>query len=101
MRSTPSLIAELEEESRQNFDAQMVVAFENSTIFIDPKDEKRLQLLNESITHGGVPMGLFIAKRSGGELTIGWRVYPEHAGETEQCEAFMDQLVGQLRLRLA
>ena len=28
MRSTPDLIAELEDESRQHFDVQMVVAFE-------------------------------------------------------------------------
>ena len=101
MRSTPALIAELEDESRQHFDVQLVVAFEEFTIFIDPKDNSRLQLLNEATQNGGVPIGLFTAKRSGKELVISWRVYPEYEGEHRAwCEDFMDRLFAQLRLRL-
>jgi hypothetical protein len=55
MRSTVDLIKELETESAQHFCCILPVAFENTSIMINPTDENRLQLLNAAIQQGGIP----------------------------------------------
>jgi len=69
MRSTVDLIKELETESAQHFCCILPVAFENTSIMINPTDENRLQLLNAAIQQGGIPIGLIVADKVAGTST--------------------------------
>lgn len=102
MRSTPELIAELEEESKQLFSCQLVIAFENTSIFVDADDPDRLQMLNDAIRAGGIPIGLIATEKSERNvLSVSTRVYPEHTGEAaEQAAHCLEQIVQGLRQRL-
>jgi hypothetical protein len=83
MRSTLDLIAELEEEAKSHWYVAMVVGFETSTIFIQAKDENRLEMLNSAIQAGGIPVGLITTDKSGTGLTISAHCYPEHQDSEE------------------
>lgn len=80
MRSTPDLIAELEDEARKHWYVTMVVGFETSTIFVRATDDNRITMLNSAIQAGGTPIGLIAADKTGTGLAMRARVYPEHQG---------------------
>ena len=63
MRSTVDLIQELETESAQHFSCVLPVAFENTSIMIIATDENRLQLLNDAVRQGGIPVGLVVTDK--------------------------------------
>jgi hypothetical protein len=102
MRSTADLIEELDAESSRHFSCVLAVGFENSSIMITAKQEDRLQLLNDSIKQGGIPVGMITADKEaegpdGGTLKVTARIFPEHLehGPNEQAETFMLRLVEQ------
>jgi hypothetical protein len=98
MRSTPELIHELEDEAKNHWYVAMVVGFESSTIFVQAKDENRLATLNSAMQAGGIPVGLIAADKTGNELTILARVYPEHQDSEEfDAEAYLIPLTNQIR----
>jgi hypothetical protein len=78
MRSTPDLIAELDEEAKNHWIVVMVVDLETSITFVQAKDENRLAMLNSAIQEGGTPVGLIVADESGLDVAMSMRVYPEH-----------------------
>jgi hypothetical protein len=105
LRTTPTaFIEELETEAARHFTCVLVVGFKNTSIMISAKQEDRLQLLNKSITQGGIPIGLITADKEakgpeGGILKVTARIFPEHLenGPNEEAETFMLKLVAQLR----
>jgi hypothetical protein len=83
MRSTPDLIAELEDEAREHWHVVMAIGFETSTVFVRAKDENRIAMLNSAIQAGGTPVGLIAAdKTERGLVTQVW-AYPEHEDSQE------------------
>jgi hypothetical protein len=78
MRSTPDLIAELDEEAKNHWIVVMAVDLETSITFVQAKDENRLAMLNSAIQEGGTPVGLIVADKSGCDVAMSMRVYPEH-----------------------
>jgi hypothetical protein len=60
MRNTPELIAELENEAREHWNAAIVVGLEDSTVYVLPQDENPLAMLNAAIQAGGIPVGLIV-----------------------------------------
>jgi hypothetical protein len=98
MRSTPDLIAELEDEATKHWVVMMAVGFEDSTIFVGAKDENRFAMLNSAIQAGGTPVGLIAADKSGNELTMRARVYPEHHDSNEfDASGYLHALIDQVR----
>jgi homoaconitase/3-isopropylmalate dehydratase large subunit len=98
MRSTPDLIAELEDEARNHWYVAMVVGFENSTIFVQAKDENRLAMLNSAIQVGAIPVGLIAADKTGNELTLQARCFSEHQDSEEfDAEGYLLALTNQVR----
>ena len=82
-RFTPSdLIQELKVEGEQRWSAQMVVAFDNTSILISSreKEEDALRQLKEAVELGGVPVGLIAADSVVEEgrqiVSITHRVFP-------------------------
>jgi len=96
MRTTPDLIAELEQEAKEHWFVTMVIGFENSTIFVQAKDANRLATLNSAMQADGIPVGLIAADKDGDELVLRVRVYPEHQ-EWEGAEGFLTALITQVR----
>jgi len=98
MRSTQDLLAELNEESTKHWVVMMVVAFEKSTIFVEPGAQ--LQLLNEAVLTGGHPIGLIAVDKAQNQLTIRTETYPENTGMEEQCETLLRTLTSTLEASL-
>jgi hypothetical protein len=96
MRSTAELIAELEQEAQQHWYVTMVVGFENSTIFVQTKDENRLAMLNTAILAGGIPVGLIAVDKTKNELVLLTRVYPEHQ-DWEGADGYLTSLTARVR----
>jgi hypothetical protein len=93
MRSTKDLIAELEEEAKQHFTCQLVIAFANTSILLRADDPDRLQMLNDAIQEGGIPIGLIAADKDESSLTVKTRAYAEHTGEAaERAALCLDEL---------
>jgi hypothetical protein len=98
MRTTSELIAELEDEAKNHWVVMMIVGFKTSTIFVRSGDENRLALLNSSMRAGGIPVGLIAADKTGNELTILTRVYPEHQeAARDRAEGFLGTLTDRVR----
>jgi hypothetical protein len=104
MRSTVDLIKELETEGARHFICILAVGFENTSVMISAKQEDRLQLLNDSIRQGGIPVGMITADKQaegpeGGVLKVTATIFPEHLENrpNEQAETFMLTLVDKLR----
>jgi len=98
MRNTPDLIAELEDEPREHGYVAMAVGFETSTVFVYPRDENRLAMLNSAIQVGGTPVGLITADITEGGLLMRVWPYPEHQDSEElDAEAYLRALVLQFR----
>jgi hypothetical protein len=98
MRSTPELIAELEEESSKHWYVTMAVAFENSTVFVKANDGDSLRSLNDAINAGGMPVGLIAVDQDQASRTaqIITRIYPENSDVEEQCSWLLTTLAGHL-----
>jgi hypothetical protein len=97
MRSTPELIAELEQEAKNHWYVAMVVGFENSTIFVQAEDKDRLAMLNSAIQAGGIPVGLIATDKSGTGLAISVRCYPEYQNSEEfDAENYLTSLAEQV-----
>jgi hypothetical protein len=92
MRSTPELIAELEEEARDHWVVVMAIGFETSTVFLRPTDENRLAMLNSAIQAGGIPIGLIAADKTESGLAMCVRPYPEHEDEDFDAEGYLHTL---------
>jgi hypothetical protein len=92
MRSAPELIAELEEAGSQFWLVQIVVGFENSTVFITASDANRLSLLQEAIDAGGQPIGMMAIDKSQGSLKILHTIYPENEEDAEWIEKYLENL---------
>jgi hypothetical protein len=54
MRSTADLIDEVEAEATNFTNAAIVVAFEDTTVYVFATDEDRLDKLNNAVESGGV-----------------------------------------------
>jgi hypothetical protein len=94
MRNTPDLIAELDDEATEHWHVLMVIGFEDSTIYVRPTDEGRLAQLNSAIEMGGTPVGLITADKTGHEVVMSTRVYPEHEGSEEfDAKGYLQDLV--------
>jgi hypothetical protein len=99
MRSTPDLIAELEEEAKKHWVVVMAIDFESSIAFVRAEDENRLATLNSAIQAGGTPVGLIAADKSEScELAMRIWVYPEHSDSKEfDAEGYLFALIDQIR----
>jgi|HubBroStandDraft_2_1064218.scaffolds.fasta_scaffold315014_2 hypothetical protein len=100
MRSTVDLIKELETESAQHFCCILPVAFENTSIMVRANDDDRLQMLNDAMQQGGIPIGMIVAdKAEGGVLQLKARIFPEHLehGPNEQAQEFMMKMMEGVR----
>jgi hypothetical protein len=101
MRTTPDLIAELEDEARKHWYVTMVIGFETSTIFVRATDDNRIAMLNSAIQAGGTPVGLIAADKTGSTLTMRARAYPEHQESREfDAEGYLHALTNQVRQTL-
>lgn len=103
MRNTAALIEGLETESAQHFACVLPVAFENTSIMINSTDENRLELLNDAVQQGGIPVGLLVADKEGfGALAVKTRIFPEHLehGPNESAQAFMEKIMGEMKALL-
>jgi hypothetical protein len=102
MRTTPELIAELDADSARHARVVLVVGFANSFIVIDSSMGNRLQMLDDAVNMGGIPVGLLIGDLSGQVatgpiLTLTTRVNPDlHDNWAEQgkllLEAYMQKV---------
>jgi len=104
VRSTVDPIKELETEGARHFICILAVGSESPSVMISAKQEDRLQLLNDSIGQGGIPVGLITADNEaegpeGGVLNLTAQIFPEHLenGPNEQAETFMLTLVDKLK----
>jgi hypothetical protein len=77
MRTTRDLIMELEENAKGYAVAALVIAFENTTVYVMAGDPNGLQLLNEAVTLGGVPVGWYRGKPGRSEMGL----LPEYGDE--------------------
>jgi hypothetical protein len=101
MRTTPDLIAELEEEAKKHWYVAMAVGFETSTIFVQAEDENRLALLNSAIHEGGIPIGLIAADKTGNQLALRVRCFSEHQNSEEfDAQGYLLALTHQIRENL-
>jgi len=69
MRTTVELILELEHNAEGYEKAALIVGFENTTVFIEVDNPRRLELLNEAIKQGGEPVGWY--RFRAGDLQLG------------------------------
>jgi hypothetical protein len=99
MRSTVDLIKELETESAQHFCCILPVAFENTSIMIRANDEDRLQMLNDAMQQGGIPIGLIVADNGDEGVLFTARIFPEHLehGPNEQAQEYMTKMMETVR----
>jgi hypothetical protein len=101
MRSTADLIVELKTEASRRWYCALVVAFEDRTIFITAAQEKALDLLNEAVNQGGIPIGLIAADKTGNELTMQSYIFPEHGGTArEEAGNLLQRIAEQVAQRL-
>ena len=62
------MIAELRTDADQFFYSALAVGFENTTVFVTPKDKNALRTLEEAVALGGVPIGFIAARKNGRTL---------------------------------
>jgi hypothetical protein len=62
---------------------------------INAKDENRLELLNDAIEHGGIPIGFIFADHTENGTAFKARIFSEHLehGPNEQAVAFMENML--------
>lgn len=91
-RSTKDLIRELDEESFFHDIVVLVVGFENTTIFVESTDPRRLEMLNDAVRVGGNPIGLIAADREDEHLKVSRKIFPGSSAHVEQYDEYFDRL---------
>jgi hypothetical protein len=70
-RNTREIIAELINIGRTALTASLIVAFPNSTTYVQHTDERALEDLAAAIRNGGKPVGYIVVRKTeGGELEL-------------------------------
>jgi hypothetical protein len=70
MSKTGDLIADLEQEGSRHYYAAIVGVAENFSMAIASSDPNRLQMLNDLVSQGGLPLGMMVMDHTDGLVQL-------------------------------
>jgi hypothetical protein len=101
MRKTGDLIADLEQEGSRHYYAAIVGVAENFRMAIASSDPNSLQMLNDLVIQGGLPLGMMVMDHTDGLVQLKVYVYPEYTGrEREQAYLDLQRVADEVRMEI-